>query len=129
MGKTLQELVAEARARITEIGTDALQDKLASEVDLLLVDVREPAEWDAGSIPGAVLIPRGTLESSADLHYPKRHELLSAAREREVVLYCASGGRSAFGAERLEAMGFTNVASLAGGFGAWQEGGHPVTDD
>ena len=106
-----------------------LQSRISSGADLLLVDVREPAEWGAGHIAGAMLIPRGILESSADLEIPKRHALLSAARGREVVLYCASGGRSAFGAQRLEEMGFTNVASLAGGFGAWEEAALPVVND
>ncbi len=129
MGKTLAMLVAEARASITEISVEMLQSKISSGADLLLVDVREPAEWGAGHIAGAVLIPRGILESSADLEIPKRHALLSAARAREVVLYCASGGRSAFGAQRLEEMGFTNVASLAGGFGAWEEAALPVVND
>ena len=129
MGKTLAMLVAEARASITEISVEMLQSKISSGADLLLVDVREPAEWGAGHIAGAVLIPRGILESSADLEILKRHALLSAARAREVVLYCASGGRSAFGAQRLEEMGFTNVASLAGGFGAWEEAALPVVND
>lgn len=127
MAKTLQDLVAEARGRITEVTAKVLAEKLERGDDLLLVDIREPGEWDAGRLPGAVLIPRGTLESAADLTYPKRHPLLSAARDRPVVMYCASGGRSAFGAERLGEMGFTDVSSLEGGIGAWVEDGHAVT--
>ena len=89
--------------------------------DLLLVDVREPDEHRLGHLPGAVLIPRGTIEPAADLHFPKRHSELSQARKRRVVLYCGTGGRSALACDVLQEMGFENVASLAGGYAAWQE--------
>ena len=88
---------------------------------MLLVDVREPDEHRLGHLPGAVLIPRGTIEPAADLHFPKRHAELSQARKRRVVLYCGTGGRSALACDVLQEMGFENVASLAGGYAAWQE--------
>ena len=119
MAKTLTDLVSEARGRIAEVDPAALRDELAAG-DLLLVDVREPDEHRLGHVPGAVLIPRGTIEPAADLRFPKRHPELSRARTRRVVLYCGTGGRSALACDVLQEMGFENVASLAGGFAAWQ---------
>ena len=120
MAKTLMELVSAARGRIAEIDPAALDAEIAAADDLLLVDVREPDEYRLGHLPGAVPIPRGIIEPSADLRFPNRHPVLSQARKRRVVLYCATGGRSALACDVLQEMGFENVASLAGGYGAWQ---------
>jgi len=112
--------VSAARGRVTEIEPAALEAEISAAGDLLLVDVREPDEYRLGHLPGAVPIPRGIIEPSADLRFPKRHPELSQARKRRVVLYCATGGRSALACEVLQEMGFENVASLAGGYGAWE---------
>ena len=128
MAKTLMDLVSAARGRVLEIDPAALRDELAAG-DLLLVDVREPDEHRLGHLPGAVLIPRGTIEPAADHHFPKRHPELSQARKRRVVLYCATGGRSALACDVLQEMGFENVASLAGGYAAWQEAEFEVAAD
>ena len=119
MAKTLIDLVSAARGRISEIDPAQLDAEIAAG-DLLLVDVREPDEYRFGHLPGAVPIPRGMIEPSADLQFPNRHPELSQARKRRVVLYCATGGRSALACDVLQEMGFENVASLAGGYGAWQ---------
>jgi len=119
--KSLMDLVAAAKQNITEIDAQALSEKLASgdTTNLLLVDIREPAEVSGGAIEHAVNIPRGILEPAADLKFPKRHPVLSEARAKNVVLYCASGGRSALAADVLQQMGFENVESLAGGYDNW----------
>ena len=123
---SLMDFVAAARAQIKEVMPGELQQLLDNESDLLLVDVRESSEHEQGHLQGAHLVPRGILEAAADLNYPKRDALLSGARERPVVLYCATGGRSAMAALTLQMMGFTRVYSLAGGFMKWQEEGLPV---
>ena len=133
MSKTLMDLVGAARGRIVEIDSEALSAELERGGDLLLVDVREPDEYRVGSLPGAVSIPRGIIEPAADLRYPKRHPELSQARQRRVVLYCATGGRSALACDVLQQMGFEDIASLAGGVAAWQEANldlvpHPAPD-
>ena len=120
MAMTLVDLVSAARGRISEIDPARLDAEIAADDDLLLVDVREPDEYRLGHLPGAVPIPRGMIEPSADLQFPNRHPELSQARKRRVVLYCATGGRSALACDVLQEMGFENVASLAGGYGAWQ---------
>jgi len=121
MPKTLMDFVSAARSRIVEIDPETLSEELGRGGNLLLVDVREPDEYRLGCLPGAVSIPRGIIEPAADLQYPKRHPELSQARKRRVVLYCATGGRSALACDALREMGFENIASLAGGVAAWRE--------
>jgi rhodanese-related sulfurtransferase len=124
---SLMDFIKAAKARIREVSPQQLQQMLDSEDDLLLVDVRESSEHEQGHIKGAVLVPRGILEAAADPAYPKRHAELSAARQRPVVLYCATGGRSALAADTLQLMGFGSVFSLEGGFVRWAQEAMPVT--
>src|SRR4029077_4057695 len=83
------------------------------------VDVRESTEWDEGHIPGAAHVARGYLEQSIEAAVPDRNT--------PVVLYCAGGVRSALAARTLEEMGYTNVASMSGGFQQWKTQGLPWT--
>jgi rhodanese-related sulfurtransferase len=93
-----------------------------------IVDVREPEEFADGHIPGAVNIPLGRLVIEVDTHpaVMAREGETRAFRERPVVLYCLSGGRSARAAAVLHRRGFANPVSLAGGILAWADDGHPV---
>jgi rhodanese-related sulfurtransferase len=93
-----------------------------------IVDVREPEEFADGHIPGAVNIPLGRLEIEVDTHpaVVAREGEPRSLRERPVVLYCLSGGRSARAAAALQRLGFANPVSLAGGILAWTGDGHPV---
>ena len=109
-----RELLRTAKERITEIQPEEAEARLGSAT---FVDVREQDEHDQGTIPGSVFIPRGHLESQA--------ETKLADRDQPIVLYCAAGARSAFAAETLEQLGFTNVVSMAGGFGRWKNEGRP----
>jgi rhodanese-related sulfurtransferase len=127
--KTLMDFVQEARAQTKEIDGDTLTRMLEEKTDLLLVDVREPSEHEHGHLRNAHLVPRGILEAAADLQYPKRDELLSSARNQPVVVYCATGGRSAMAAMVLQMMGFQEVYSLAGGFLKWAEQQRPVVKE
>ena len=115
--KTAAELFAEARERITQVTPQEVRDAVGRGEDLALIDVREPNEWNLGHLPGAVHIPRGVLESAIETRVP---------RERRVVLYCASGNRSALAAESLQAMGYANVASMSGGFRGWADMGGDI---
>jgi molybdopterin/thiamine biosynthesis adenylyltransferase/rhodanese-related sulfurtransferase len=82
------------------------------------VDVRERDEWEEGHIPGAVHVPRGYLES--------RIEGVAADKAAPVVLYCASGNRSAFAAKALQELGYEHASSLHGGFTDWKRNGYDV---
>lgn len=120
MGRTLSELIQMARARIREISADELQKVMQDAESPLLVDVREPYEYEEAHIPGSVLIPRGLLEGAADPNNRHRIEALHTARDRPVVVLCNTGGRAAMAADTLQQMGFTRVLSLAGGLRLWE---------
>jgi molybdopterin/thiamine biosynthesis adenylyltransferase/rhodanese-related sulfurtransferase len=111
-----RELLAQVRAEIDEIDAPSARERLDAR-DAIFVDVRERAEWDEGHVPGAVHIPRGSLESRAEGLIPDRAQPL--------VVYCAGGSRSAFAAKTLEELGYLDVASLTGGFTDWKRNGLP----
>ena len=124
MPKTAAEMVAEAKSRVENLSVEQTAAEL-EQGDALLVDLREPEERaKSGTIPGALAAPRGMLEFWADptssYHKPE------FSPERRVIFHCASGGRSALAADLLQEMGYTNVAHLDGGFGAWQSAGKPT---
>ena len=110
---TFQELLAAAKAAVTEI--DAPEAARRRAAGAVLVDVRESDETDSGSIVDSALIPRGMLELQIEQAVPDR--------ETEIVVMCAGGTRSALAAVTLQAMGYTRVVSLAGGFTAWKAAG------
>lgn len=122
--KTAQNLVAEAKQRVVNLTPAQVAEAIASG-DLLLVDLREPAERvQNGALPHAVHAPRGMLEFYADPASPYHRPEFDPARR--TILYCASGGRSALAADTLQQMGYANVAHLDGGVKAWQESGRPI---
>jgi len=112
---TYRELLHRVKSEIREIDGREAQ---ALNGSAALIDVREQDEWEQGHIPGAVHVPRGYLES--------RIEGIVPDRATPVVLYCASGARSAFGAKALQELGYENVASLAGGFTDWKRNGYEI---
>jgi sulfur-carrier protein adenylyltransferase/sulfurtransferase len=111
-----RELLQQIKGEIDEIDVSRARDLLA-EAEAAVVDVRERDEWAEGHLPGAVHIPRGSLES--------RIEGVVPDRSQAVVVYCGSGSRSAFAAKTLEELGYGNVLSLAGGFTDWKRNGLP----
>ena len=115
--KSGMDLINDAKTRIREVTPSQVREMLARGEKAVYLDVREPNEWNLGHLPGATHIPRGVLESSIEPRVP---------RERKVVLYCASGNRSALAAETLGLMGYRDVASMAGGFRGWAESGGEI---
>ena len=109
---SFRELLAQTKANITEIDPAAAEARVG---DAVFLDVREQDEYDAGTIPGAIHIPRGHLESQVESRIPQR--------DAPIVIYCAGGVRSAFAAETLEQLGYSDVVSMAGGFGRWKNEG------
>ena len=122
--KSASQIVAEARQTIPEITVVQAKEEL-DQVGLVL-DVREPAEWEKGHIPGAVLAPRGMLEWYADPTTSYAKPELTTKRDARIIVACASGGRSLLAAETLKSMGYTNVVNMAGGFNEWSKQGFPV---
>jgi sulfur-carrier protein adenylyltransferase/sulfurtransferase len=111
-----RELLQQVKAEIDEIDASRARE-LLTEGDAAAVDVRERDEWEVGHIPGAVHIPRGSLEGRIENAVPDRSQA--------IVVYCAGGSRSAFAARTLEELGYENVTSLAGGFTDWKRNGFP----
>ncbi len=117
--KTGEDLLEEARARITEVTPAEIAAMRERGDEAVYLDVREPNEWNLGRIPGAQFLPRGQLES-------KIEELIP--RGSRVVIYCARGNRSAFAADTMQQMGYENVASMSGGFQQWIMEGREVEE-
>ncbi|MDB4880415.1 MAG: Rhodanese-like protein [Gemmatimonadetes bacterium] len=114
--KSGTDLINDAKSRISEISaTEAMAAQGAGEITFL--DVRDQQEVNLGKVPGAVHISRGTLETKIEGAIP---------READVVVYCASGNRSALVADTMQQMGYTRVRSLAGGFRSWAEAGGDI---
>lgn len=116
MSKTFQKLIAETKAAIPEVSVDETRKRYDAK-ETVLLDVREKEEWDQGHLPGAVYIPRGFLEL--------RVEEKIADKSKPVVVYCAGGTRSALAVRSLKELGYSSVASMAGGFTKWKDAGHP----
>jgi sulfur-carrier protein adenylyltransferase/sulfurtransferase len=115
-----RDLIKEIRAKVKEVDPSEvrdLQQRNGAEPDLVIVDVREQGEWDQGHIPGAIHVPRSYLESRFENFVPQR--------DKKIVLYCATGQRSALAANTLEEqMGYEDVASMNGGFVLWKDRGY-----
>src|ERR1051326_9078416 len=105
------QIVAEARKPTPEITVAQAREELDQRQADLLLDVREPAEWEKGHIPGAVLAPRGMLEWYADPTTPYAKAELTTKREAHIIVMCATGGRSVLAARTLRSMGYTNVVN------------------
>ena len=116
--KTAHDLVTAAKSHIQEISV-AEAEQAIQEADILL-DVREPDEYAAGHLAGAVNIPRGVLE------FRLSADPALVASDRPLLVYCKSGGRSALAAKALQDMGYSQVVSMAGGFDGWAACGLPV---
>ena len=119
------DLVAKTKATIRECSVNDAKKYLGT--DTLFIDVREPAEFHRGCLPGAIHIPRGMLEF--DLHKvvdQARADQNMPAEEQHIVFYCGTGGRSAFAAETAQALGYRNVVSMDGGVVAWIQAQLPV---
>ena len=118
MPKSYSDLLREARSQVREVTPQETSE--LRERGAVLIDVRETVEWEAGHIPGAVLISKSYLEQQIEAAVPDRN--------RPIVLHCASGIRSLFGALTLQEMGYTDVASMSGGFEQWKSLGLPWTE-
>jgi molybdopterin/thiamine biosynthesis adenylyltransferase/rhodanese-related sulfurtransferase len=111
---SFRELLNDTKARIREVDT-ATADEARRAPRAVVLDVREADEYEQGAIPGALHIPRGNLESQIESRVPEK--------DTPLIVHCAGGTRSAFAAETLEQLGYTDVVSVAGGFNKWKDEG------
>jgi sulfur-carrier protein adenylyltransferase/sulfurtransferase len=118
MSRQYDQLFERVRESVSEVDIHQLRETMRrGEKRSMIVDVREREEWEQGHIPGARFIPRGFLEMRIEEQAPDK--------EQPVYLYCAGGVRSVFAAQALQQLGYRNVASISGGFGAWKDAGYP----
>lgn len=124
MNKGYKQLVSEANAVVETISATEAIPQLQVE-DVVFIDIRDFPELERdGKIPGAIHASRGLLEFHADPESPYHKEVFSSGKK--LLLYCASGGRSALAAQRLQEMGLSHVAHIGGGMKAWKEANGPL---
>jgi molybdopterin/thiamine biosynthesis adenylyltransferase/rhodanese-related sulfurtransferase len=111
---SFRDLLRDTKARIREIDTAGAEAEV-KRPETVVLDVREPDEYEQGALPGALHIPRGHLESQVEGRVPDH--------DAHIVVYCAGGTRSAFAADTLAQLGYTDVISMAGGFNKWKDEG------
>lgn len=124
--KTFTNLVSEYAEKITEIMPWDLEEKLESDPAPLLIDIREPYEFDVMHIKGSLNVPRGILESACEYDFEETIPELVEARNREVIVICRSGYRSVLGAYVMQLMGYQNVSSLKSGLRGWNDYEQPL---
>lgn len=112
------KLVDDARSRVPEISIEELRQRLRANPDLVLVDVREDSEWAAGHAAEAVHLGKGILERDLEARFPDP--------DREIVLYCGGGYRSALAGDAARRMGYRRVSSLIGGYKGLVAAGWPM---
>ena len=112
------KLVNEAKQRVRETTVDEVKTKLDEGEKFVLIDVREESEYAKDHLPGAIHLGKGVIERDIEQRVPDP--------KTPIVLYCGGGFRSALAADNVQKMGYTNVASMDGGWRGWTEAGLPV---
>src|SRR6185295_5640398 len=115
------KVVNDAKTRIKEVTVAETRARLSANSNAKLIDVREDNEWGAAHAADAIHLGKGIIERDIEVTAPDK--------SAELILYCGGGYRSALAADVLQAMGYTNVYSMAGGWKAWKESGAPVESE
>ena len=126
--KRFMQLVSDCLTDVKELMPWDVEERLQANPDILVVDVREPYEFDAMHIAGSLNVPRGILESACEWEYEETEPELARAREREIVIVCRSGYRSVLAAHSMQLLGYSNVASLKTGLRGWKDYEQPLID-
>src|SRR5215468_8006218 len=121
MAKTYKQLMEEAHQAVPEVTVDEVKNRLERGEKWALLDVREREEYREGHLDGAQSLPRGFLEIKVESTIPDKNA--------PVIAYCAGGTRSLLAGKILKEMGYKNVSSMAGGYGAWKNAGFKWTQD
>jgi adenylyltransferase/sulfurtransferase len=114
-----RDYLASVKQQIREETPQEAAERLIAEPRPVVLDVREREEYEQGLIPGAIHIPRGNLETRIESRVPDR--------STPIIIYCASGARSAYAAKTLADLGYQDVVSLATGFSGWKHNGYDWT--
>ena len=124
--KVVSERVAHAKAAVKQVDMAAFKRALDKKTNALIIDVREPAEYQSGYIPGAVNIPRGKLEFNIWSYVGYPDKLVPA---RTIYVYCATAARSALATETLTQLGFSNAYLVNMQLDDWQKAGYPLEEE
>jgi rhodanese-related sulfurtransferase len=135
--KSFEELVNDCLDAVEELFPWDLEELLQNDPGILILDIREPYEFDAMHIRNSVNVPRGVLESACEYDYEETVPELVEARERDIVVICRSGKRSVLAADVMQKMGYSRVRSLKTGLRGWSDyeqemvdaDGQPVDED
>lgn len=127
--KTFAELLKDALPGVEEIFPWDLEEQMREDGDILVLDIREPYEFNVMHIEDSVNVPRGVLESAAEWDYEETEPDLVQARDRHLVVVCRSGSRSLLAAVTLKMIGFKNVVNLKTGLRGWNEYDLPLVDE
>lgn len=122
----VSERIAKAKASVKQVEMATLKKAIDKKEDVLILDVREPNEYESGYISGAVNIPRGLLEMKIWKHvgYPDKLDT-----SRKIYVYCRTSGRSALATETLTQLGFTNAYLVNMHLDEWKKAGYPLEGD
>ena len=126
--KNFIEMVRGCLSDVREIMPWDLEERMQENPELLIVDVREPYEYEAMHIEGSLNVPRGILESACEWDFEETVPELVQARDREVVVVCRSGYRSVLAAHSMQVLGYNNVVSLETGLRGWKDYDQPLED-
>jgi rhodanese-related sulfurtransferase len=126
--KRFNELVSACLPDITEVFPWDVEEKLGGDPVPLVLDIREQDEFAAMHIQGSLLVPRGILETACEYNYEETVPELVKAREREVVVVCRSGNRSALAAFTMQLLGYRSVSSMKTGLRGWNDYELPLVD-
>ncbi len=112
-----KELASVVKSEINEISVDTLKSMIDNGEEFLLLDIRQPAEYEAGNIPGSFSIPRGELEFFIlDEYYWEEQFMYTPLKTDKIIVYCKSGARGTLAAKALKKLGFENVSNLQEGW-------------
>jgi len=125
MASGVKDMVREALESVEPISVESAKQEIDEGTASLVVDVREPGEFEKGHLPGAINVPRGMLELRADSDSPAANPDLTGNRESRIIVYClkAPGARCVLAAETLGRMGYSNVVAMQGGLEEWRAAG------
>ncbi|MDD2743130.1 MAG: rhodanese-like domain-containing protein [Rhodocyclaceae bacterium] len=126
--KNFLEIMKDRLIDVPELMPWDMASRREQNPDLLIIDVREPAEFAAMHIPGSLNVPRGVLESACDWGYEETLPELVEARDREIAVVCRSGYRSILAVYSMQLLGYKNAFSLKTGVRGWKDFEQPLVD-
>lgn len=126
---TFKDLINECLKCVKEVFPWDLQEEIDQGKTPMIVDIREPYEFDVAHIQHSINVPRGILESACEYDYEETVPELVTARDKDIVLVCRSGNRSVLAAVTMEQLGFEKVRSLKTGLRGWNDAEQPLYDN